>query len=151
MTDVKTCNAGHVHDPVWEQCPYCDESLTLPTEELPMITLIGWIVVLSGDYAGRDFRLERGSNLIGKADDCHIIIDDEYVSSHHARIEGVPQADNWAYVLTDLGSTNGTFLNESEDPMDQSDLADGDILTFGSTRAQFKSFYPTQSLRNTPE
>lgn len=147
MTEVKTCSAGHVHDAIWDQCPYCDESLTQSpeesSEEHPDITLIGWIVILNGNDAGRDFRLETGSNLIGQAEDCDIILSDEFISSHHARIEGVPQTDKWVYVLTDLGSTNGSYLNDGEDPVDQKDILDGDVLTFGSTRAQFKSFYNT--------
>jgi pSer/pThr/pTyr-binding forkhead associated (FHA) protein len=143
MSDIKTCSKNHGYDSAWDQCPYCDESLSeLPDAADVAITLIGWIVVLSGQDAGSDFRLEAGSNLIGIDDDCNIILEDEYVSGQHAKIEGVHQDEALSYTLTDLGSTNGTLLNDSDSPIEQVDLQDGDIVTFGSTRVKFKSFQP---------
>ncbi len=45
--------------------------------------------------------------VIGRGDDCHVIIDDRQASRHHARITQTQDG----YVLEDLGSKNGTFLN----------------------------------------
>ena len=143
MSEIKTCSKGHAHDATWEQCPYCDESLVLPTEaERPVIpiTLVGWIVVLNGHNSGRDFRIEEGSTLIGKGDDCDIILDGEYISSHHARIEAVARSDAWTYVLTDLGSTNGTLLGDSDDSIDHVEILSGAEIVFGSTQVKFVSF-----------
>ncbi|HBM74755.1 MAG TPA: hypothetical protein DD429_04280 [Clostridiaceae bacterium] len=44
---------------------------------------------------------------IGRLPDNNIVLDSEYVSGKHARI----YLKNNSYVLKDLGSTNGTFLN----------------------------------------
>lgn len=44
--------------------------------------------------------------LIGRAADCDIVLDDTFVSAHHARVY---RADS-AYWLEDLGSTNGTTV-----------------------------------------
>jgi pSer/pThr/pTyr-binding forkhead associated (FHA) protein len=38
------------------------------------------------------------------------VVADDYVSTHHARL--VPQGDAW--ILEDLGSTNGTFLDRAK-------------------------------------
>ncbi|HET7725538.1 MAG TPA: FHA domain-containing protein [Propionibacteriaceae bacterium] len=46
---------------------------------------------------------------IGRAPDCALILDDDYVSGDHASL--ARQADG-RWVLTDLGSTNGTFVND---------------------------------------
>ncbi|MFV0452333.1 MAG: FHA domain-containing protein [Propioniciclava sp.] len=44
---------------------------------------------------------------IGRASDCQLILDDDYVSTRHARIT----RQGSSYTVEDLGSTNGTFLN----------------------------------------
>jgi hypothetical protein len=45
--------------------------------------------------------------LIGRAADCQLLLDDDYVSTRHARITLGPVG----YQLEDLGSTNGSFVN----------------------------------------
>jgi pSer/pThr/pTyr-binding forkhead associated (FHA) protein len=45
--------------------------------------------------------------MIGRGADCQLILDDDYVSTRHAR---VVRGDNGIYV-EDLGSTNGTYVN----------------------------------------
>lgn len=45
---------------------------------------------------------------IGRSSDCQLILDDDYVSTRHARIYPAGKG----FVVEDLGSTNGTFLND---------------------------------------
>lgn len=45
--------------------------------------------------------------LIGRSADCQLILDDDYVSTRHARIYATPKG----LMVEDLGSTNGTYLN----------------------------------------
>ncbi|MFV0405313.1 MAG: FHA domain-containing protein [Propioniciclava sp.] len=62
--------------------------------------------ITTGKQAGLTMTL--GESLtIGRASDCQLILDDDYVSTHHARITRSPHG----YQVEDLGSTNGTFLN----------------------------------------
>ncbi len=66
------------------------------------------VQVRSGD--GRKlgtFRL-RGPLEIGRSESCAIRLEDDYVSQMHARLYG----KNGAWFVEDLGSTNGTYLNE---------------------------------------
>jgi len=51
--------------------------------------------------------VELGQRTIGRADDCDIVITDQRVSARHARLDVSPTGC-W---VTDLGSTNGTFVN----------------------------------------
>lgn len=46
---------------------------------------------------------------IGRSASCALVLDDDYVSSDHASLVRTPKGE---WVLTDLGSTNGTFVNE---------------------------------------
>lgn len=76
-------------------------------QETPSPQLQGHLLVVEPDnLAGLTYEL--GNELtVGRAPGCGISLDDTFVSSLHARVfrhEG-------AYVLEDLGSTNGTFLN----------------------------------------
>ncbi len=63
-------------------------------------------IVEGSALRGKTFELS-DELVIGRADRCHVVLDDTYVSQMHARIF----ARNGAYVLEDLGSTNGTYLN----------------------------------------
>lgn len=60
--------------------------------------------VLAGTRLGLvdDFR-------IGRSAGCALVLDDDYVSSDHASLVRTPKGE---WVVTDLGSTNGTFVNE---------------------------------------
>lgn len=46
---------------------------------------------------------------IGRSTGCALILDDDFVSGDHASLARTPKGE---WVLTDLGSTNGTFVNE---------------------------------------
>jgi pSer/pThr/pTyr-binding forkhead associated (FHA) protein len=66
-------------------------------------------VVEGGNLKGKTFEL--GSELVvGRGEKCHVVLDDTYVSQVHARIF----AKGDGYVLEDLGSTNGTYLNRQK-------------------------------------
>ena len=47
---------------------------------------------------------------IGRADDSTLVLTDDYASARHARL--VPQDGQW--VVEDLGSTNGTYLDRDK-------------------------------------
>jgi parallel beta-helix repeat protein len=90
-------------------------------------SLSGRLIVQSGMEEGREFDL---SDLvhIGRTEDNEIVLDDPEVSRRHASISR-RQAD---YILEDLGSSNGTFLNEQQ-IAEPSILRDGDRVRVGST------------------
>jgi pSer/pThr/pTyr-binding forkhead associated (FHA) protein len=65
------------------------------------------VMITGGNQAGVSAELAGGLVLIGRGADCQLILDDDYVSTRHARIVS---GDNGIYV-EDLGSTNGTYVN----------------------------------------
>lgn len=77
------------------------------------------------DGSGRTFRLQRGSNLLGRGQDAAFRLPDTGVSRQHADIH----FDGREALLTDLGSTNGTSVNGG--PIQDWQLADGDVIRVG--------------------
>ena len=65
------------------------------------------LTIVQGPQAGLSANLADGVVLIGRGSDCQLILDDDYVSTRHARLVA---ADAGPYV-EDLGSTNGTYVN----------------------------------------
>lgn len=64
------------------------------------------LVVTSGPLAGQELPLEGDNLTIGRSPDSSLVIQDDYTSTHHARLE--VRGGHW--VLRDLDSTNGTLL-----------------------------------------
>jgi adenylate cyclase len=87
--------------------------------------------IISPEVPERTVELER-HNTLGRHPDNTIQILDRIVSKNHCHIDG---ADG-NYVLKDLGSLNGTFVN-GERVDGQRALAAGDEITLGSTRLTF--------------
>ena len=65
------------------------------------------LTIVQGPQSGLSAGLADGVVLIGRGSDCQLILDDDYVSTRHAR---VVTGDEGPYV-EDLGSTNGTYVN----------------------------------------
>ncbi|HEX6516844.1 MAG TPA: FHA domain-containing protein [Nocardioidaceae bacterium] len=64
------------------------------------------VAVVDGANAGESASLDDAPLLIGRGSDAAIRLDDDYVSTRHARIAA--SGDQW--FVEDLGSTNGTYL-----------------------------------------
>ena len=64
------------------------------------------VVVTQGSNVGATAALAQAPILIGRGNDAAIRLDDDYVSTRHARIAA--SGDQW--FVEDLGSTNGTYL-----------------------------------------
>ncbi len=68
------------------------------------------LVVTAGPLAGTSLRLDEAPVTIGRANDCTLVLDDDYASGHHARL--FPREGRW--YVEDLGSTNGTYLDRTK-------------------------------------
>ncbi len=69
--------------------------------------------------------------MLGRSTRAEVVLADSSVSAEHARVFRVGRA----WVITDLGSTNGTRVNET--PVNgEMPLAANDVLTLGSVRLQ---------------
>ena len=68
------------------------------------------LVIIDGPKAGASVPLTSESITLGRAASNTVVLDDEFVSSHHARIYKDTASGQWA--IEDLGSTNGTIVNQ---------------------------------------
>jgi pSer/pThr/pTyr-binding forkhead associated (FHA) protein len=93
--------------------------------------LAGFLVSYQDDALGKFWPLWQGKNSIGRAETgqkVDVEIAHGTTSTHHATIE----CDGPRFVLSDLGSTNGTFHNEEAIGFQgRRELRDGDKIRFG--------------------
>ncbi len=86
-----------------------------------------WILRTTGDLPEKTFRLLPDTfKTIGRATGANFIIDEPLVSRVHCRVEVLPSG---VLEVTDLNSTNGTFVNGAQ--VAKATLASGDRLTVG--------------------
>ncbi len=78
--------------------------------------------------SNRSYDLATNRVLLGRETGNDIVVNDLNASRQHAQIEFEPQG---VWVITDLGSTNGTLVNGA--PVTRRGLADGDRITLGIT------------------
>jgi pSer/pThr/pTyr-binding forkhead associated (FHA) protein len=68
------------------------------------------LVVTGGALKGTTIDLSEQQITLGRANDATLVLNDDYASSRHARI--FPQDGQW--IVEDLGSTNGTYLDRQK-------------------------------------
>jgi hypothetical protein len=160
----KLCNNGHQMEDSWEVCPNCHKTgyavgapaktrletetiLLGPTGQAVAVArktvlvsekrkppVVGWLVATNGDQKGEDFRLRDGQNTLGTSLDAEILVTDNTVSGKHASI----RYKDGKFFLTDLDSSNGTYLNDAKEPIAREELKDGDVIRVGELTLKFK-------------
>ncbi len=138
-------------DKTWDACPYCAQAAAdaaaANAPKAPMKTqafmvgaggqassmqLLGWLVPVQGAQRGELFQLSPASS-IGTDPACTVVLHDKFMSGKHAEIK----AEGGVWVLKDLGSTNGTYVNDKR--VDKQELVDNDFIKFGNSLCKFKS------------
>jgi hypothetical protein len=105
----------------------------MATKQMPFLT----------DTTGREHPLADDTITIGRAIENDIVITSKRVSREHARV----RREGWRAILEDLGSTNGTFLND-ERLLTPVELHDEDRITIGDVTLVFHD--PDITYRDTP-
>jgi hypothetical protein len=83
-------------------------------------------------WDGRDVPLDRDVVVIGRSSGCDIVLDDPNVSRRHAEVRRLGEG----FSLVDLGSTNGTEVNDQR--VGETSLMNGDVIGVGTTRLTFE-------------
>ena len=99
----------------------------------PPAPAAAWLVSRLPGRAGRQFPQQAARNIIGRdGSRCQVVLDDSTVSSEHAAIV----FEQGRFVLYDLASTNGTYLNDQR--IQRQMLYDGDEIRLGNKVLVFK-------------
>lgn len=119
------------------------EGATLLTR-LPQVGAAGGTVVLksapmlrvkNGPGAGLLLELSEATAIsLGRSPGNDIVLEDDAVSGQHARV----RCEDGAFVVHDLQSTNGTFINERR--IERHTLVNGDVVRLGETLMEFVRF-----------
>ncbi len=84
------------------------------------------LVMISGPYLGRAYSIDKEEFMIGRVDNCDLVIEDDLASRHHCKILQTPDGIQ----LVDLASTNGTLVNGRR--VDKAFLNEGDQIQVGA-------------------
>lgn len=91
-----------------------------------------YLRIKTGEGKAGRFELD-GETVIGRGAECQVCLEDEFVSQLHARIVKAGES----YLLEDLGSTNGTYVNGSRINYPVG-LRHGDLIGIGRTVLEFR-------------
>jgi Inner membrane component of T3SS, cytoplasmic domain len=156
----KFCANGHQMEDSWDMCPYCHKTgfvgghgslaktrvegtasapvavprKTVLISDLHKAPLVGWVVILDGNDKGKDFRIRDGQNSLGSDASCDVVISHPTVSGKHASL----RSQEGKFFLTDLDSTNGTYLNRDEKRIAREEIKDNDQFRLGEVTLKFK-------------
>jgi pSer/pThr/pTyr-binding forkhead associated (FHA) protein len=93
----------------------------------------GKLVVLSSNFAGKEFDLSRPQMIIGRTDENDIVINHRSISRNHAKL--VREPDTARYTISDLQSSNGVRVNGQD--YGKVELRRGDVIDLGHVRLRF--------------
>lgn len=95
------------------------------------------LVFLSGELIAVPIPLDREEVIMGRALEADVRVNDTQVSRQHAKITAVlnPAKNSTEYILTDLDSRNGTFLNARR--VRREVIENGDKISIGETILRF--------------
>ena len=91
------------------------------------------LVITEGSREGMEMPLGGGPITIGRSSESNVVIRDDYTSTNHARLD--LRAEGW--VVTDLESTNGTFVN-GQKVTSPVHVAEGTPITIGTTTFELR-------------
>lgn len=103
------------------------------TVEITLSEIGGPRLIMYTGTATREVLLTTVPLILGRSSDCGLVLDHEKVSRHHAEI----RCEGQTFVVTDLGSTNGTWVNERR--IERHTLQDRDNLQIGGIRLVFRA------------
>ena len=93
----------------------------------------GKLVVISSNFAGKEFDLTRPQMIIGRTDENDLVINHRSISRNHAKV--VRDTETNRYTISDLQSSNGVRVNGQD--YGKVELRRGDTVDLGHVRLRF--------------
>ena len=152
VSDVFCNNCGHRNTAGSNFCSSCGQPLERAADDSNTITFAldpqlsgddvkvemadvgpgGVLVATRGPNAGSEFALEHVITTLGRHPDSDIFLDDVTVSRRHVEVQRTPSG----YVVRDIGSLNGTYVNQAIIAAD-TPIANGDEIQVGRFKLVF--------------
>lgn len=98
------------------------------------------LVVLTGPEAGRVVDIVKSPFVVGKGEECDLVLSEATVSRTHFNIE----SEEGAFVIRDLGSTNGTWIDQFR--IKEAYLRPGTVLRAGQAQLRFEPVFKSLEL-----
>ncbi len=98
------------------------------------------LMVIEGEDKGKKYKLDRPATKVGKREGNDLALSDKTVSRNHLEIEYTSDS----FLLRDMGSTNGTYVNGTK--VKEAYLAPGDVIKLGNTSIEFQAFSETAKI-----
>lgn len=133
LTKAVSVNLGETGMISVTQDPETGELTAIDTAKLAKLPVGGaYLVVRRGALEGMEYALSGSAKIsIGRASDSEIFLDDVTVSRKHATVEFTDSA----WMLSDAGSLNGTYVNKHR--VSSAALGNGDEVQIGKFRFVF--------------
>ncbi|MFN8356873.1 MAG: FHA domain-containing protein [Spirosomataceae bacterium] len=160
---IKCATCGTINQVLASQLTKPNINATIPDEtpstlqRLIQPQEVGWLVVHDEVTQPQTHLLRLGKNIVGRKSEskpCEVMIDteDRYMSRHHSVLEVIQKSNGQLlYVISDCGSTNGTYINADASrrltEYDQIYLNDGDTIQMGRTKMVLKTPYATTNAK----
>jgi len=106
-----------------------EEEVSFDLDDIPAGA--GLLIVTRGPNAGSRLALTKPVTTIGRHPDSDVFLDDITVSRRHAELQRVPSG----FVVRDVGSLNGTYLNRER--VEEKPVGNGDELQVGKFKLAF--------------
>jgi hypothetical protein len=119
-------------DPALEIGRLETDSRLVTTANMDNPEAVATLTLLVGGEEEDTYFIGRGRSTIGRLESNTIAVPDTGMSRHHTEI----MADESKFILTDLGSTNGTFVNGKR--VAEAELKDGDTIEIGKVALRFR-------------
>ncbi|MGI9657802.1 MAG: FhaA domain-containing protein, partial [Gaiellaceae bacterium] len=107
--------------------PDSQEHVSSEPQSQPVVSASPAIII-----GGQRHDMQSGAAVLGRSQQCDIVVDDAGASRRHAEV----RLEGEAWFAIDLGSTNGLYVNG--DRIDRVALAHGDVLSIGRTQMRFE-------------
>lgn len=119
---------------------FCGEASSEPLEIAPALAAVEPWPLAYLMLGKQEYSLQPGDNLLGRAEDCLVVLPSPRVSRRHARV----RVAGGRATVEDLGSTNGTFVSGQRVAQPR-ELRDGDEILVGPSVLRFRAVSATRS------
>ncbi len=113
--------------------------------------VVGVLFSISRGLLGEIYPLYLGKNIIGRSENCDIMLNEKNVSNEHAILYVKKNRSDYEATITDLNSTYGTQVNEVDARYDMVHIKEDDVIIIGNHYKLIVKLFEVERLGLTEE